>query len=194
MSPHHRWLLKWARTVHLYAALLALALVLFFALTGFMLNHEDWFSPRDPVTRTWTGSVPTGLLQEPEKLGIVEILRHDLGASGVVDSFEVEDDRLRILFKKPGANIEAVVQRGSGEVEITCEARGFVGLVLDLHRGKVTGNAWSLIIDSVCVALIVISSTGLVLWWSLRGRGRHTMLLLIFGLMLGVFVYYEFVP
>ena len=80
MSPQHRWLLKWARTVHLYAALFALTLVLFFALTGFMLNHEDWFSPRDPFTRTWTGSVPTGLLQEPDKLGVVEILRKDMGA------------------------------------------------------------------------------------------------------------------
>src|SRR5580704_3681918 len=101
MSPHHRMFLKWARTVHLYAALFALGLVLFFALTGFMLNHEDWFSPREPYTRTWTGSVPTGLLQDPDKLGVVELLRKDVGAFGVVDAFEVEDDRLRVLFKRP---------------------------------------------------------------------------------------------
>jgi uncharacterized protein len=194
MSPQHRWLLKWARTVHLYAALFALTLVLFFALTGFMLNHEDWFSPRDPFTRTWTGSISTGLLQEPDKLGVVEILRKDMGASGVVDSVEVEEDRLRVLFKRPGTNLEAVVQRNSGDVELTSETRGIVGLVLDLHRGKVTGTAWSLILDSVCAALVLISGTGLVLWWSLRGRGRHTILLLVLGLVLGLFVYFQFVP
>lgn len=194
MSPGHRMLLKWARTVHLYAALLALGLVLFFALTGFMLNHEDWFSPREPFTRTWSGTVPTGLLQEPDKLGVVETLRKDAGAFGVVDAFEVEEDRLRILFKKPGATLEAVVQRDTGGTEMTCESRGVVGLILDLHRGKVTGNAWSLIIDSACLALALISATGLVLWWSLRGRGRHTGLLLFLGVVLGLYVYYQFVP
>ena len=117
MSPHHRMFLKWARTVHLYVALFALSLVLFFALTGFMLNHEDWFSPREPYTRTWTGSVPTGLLQDPDKLGIVEILRKDVGAFGVVDAFEVEDDRLRVLFKRPGSTLEAVITRESGATD-----------------------------------------------------------------------------
>jgi uncharacterized protein len=194
MSPHHRMLLKWARTVHLYAAVLALGLVLFFALTGFMLNHEDWFSPRDSYVRTWTGSVPTGLLLEPDKLGVVEVLRKNVGAFGVVDAFEVEDDRLRILFKRPGATLEAVVQRGSGDAEMTCESRGFVGLILDLHRGKVTGSSWSLVIDSTCVALALISATGLVLWWSLRGRGRFTTLVLLAGLLLGLLVYSQFVP
>ena len=187
-------LLKWARTVHLYAALLALGLVLFFALTGFMLNHEDWFSPRDPYTSTWTGTVPTGLLQDPDKLGVVEALRKDAGAFGVVDAFEVEDDRLRILFKRPGSTLEALVLRTSGNVEMTCESRGLVGLILDLHRGKVTGSSWSLVIDSTCVALALISATGLVLWWSLRGRGRHTFLVLLTGLLLALLVYFQFVP
>jgi hypothetical protein len=187
-------LLKWARTVHLYAALFALGLVLFFALTGFMLNHEDWFSPRDPYTRTWTGTAPTGLLQEPDKLAVVEALRKDVGAFGVVDAFEIEDERLRVLFKKPGATLEAVIERGSGAVEMTCESRGIVGLILDLHRGKVTGAAWSWVIDSACLALALISGTGLVLWWSLRGRGRHTGLMLMAGVLVGLFIYSQFVP
>jgi uncharacterized protein len=194
MSPQRRWLLKWARIVHLYLALFALGLVLFFALTGFMLNHEDWFSPRDPYVRTWTGYISTDLLPEPDRLGVVEALRNDLGAVGVVDSFEVEEDRLRVLFKRSGSNLEATIQRNSGAAEITCESRGIVGVLLDLHRGKVTGSAWSLTIDSVCVALVVISGTGLVLWWSLRGRGRYTLSVLAIGIMLGLVVYARFVP
>jgi hypothetical protein len=187
-------LLKWARTVHLYAALFALGLVLFFALTGFMLNHEDWFSPREPYTKTWTGTVPTGLLLEPDRLGVVETLRKEVGAFGVVDAFEVEEDRLRVLFKKPGATLEALIERGSGSVEMTSESRGILGLILDLHRGKVTGGAWSLIIDSACLALALISGTGLILWWSLRGRGRYTGLILVLGILLGLVIYSQFVP
>ena len=159
-----------------------------------MLNHEDWFSPRDPSIHTWTGTVPTGLLQEPDKLGVVEVLRKDVGAFGVVDAFEVEDDRLRILFKRPGSTLEAFVERKSGDAAMSCESRGMVGLILDLHRGKVTGSGWSLVIDSTCLALALISATGLVLWWSLRGRGRYTFLVLLTGLLLALLVYFQFVP
>jgi len=42
---HHvyRLVVKWARTVHVYLTLFGFGLLLFFAVTGFMLNHEDMF-------------------------------------------------------------------------------------------------------------------------------------------------------
>ena len=43
MSHGHRILLKCARLVHVYLTMFGCLLILFFAVTGFMLNHEDWF-------------------------------------------------------------------------------------------------------------------------------------------------------
>ena len=51
MSPVYREVIRWARNVHLYLTLIALALVLFFSITGFMLNHEDWFVPATSFER-----------------------------------------------------------------------------------------------------------------------------------------------
>src|SRR5690349_16255027 len=119
MSPFRRGVVKWARTVHLYVTLFALALILFFSVTGFLLNHEDWVGTDNPHTRTETGTVPVALLAEPmDRLAVVELLRKDYGAVGEVDSFEQEEDRARVVFKRPGTRIDATIQRESGEAEV----------------------------------------------------------------------------
>jgi len=194
MSHAHRLLLKWARTAHVYLTLFGLGLVLFFAVTGFLLNHEEWFGVEVTSTRTTTGTVPTGLLKEPDRLAVVELLRKDFGARGTVDAFEAEADSLRVVFAGPGRRDEAEIGRADGRVTVTHSSRGLLGLLTDLHRGKSTGRAWGLLIDGVCVLLLVVSATGLVLWSSLRSRGRHGLAVLGLGLAASAGVYYLFVP
>jgi hypothetical protein len=181
MSPIRRGLVKWARTVHLYLTLLALGLVLFFSITGFMLNHEDWFVPGTPHTRTVTGSVPAALLSEPDRLGVAELLRRDFGAVGLIDSFETDEDRLRVVFKRPGTEVEALINRENGQTEVTARSQGLAGIALDLHRGKSSGPLWALVIDTVCVVLLVLATTGLILYSSLKGRGRYGLAALAVG-------------
>jgi uncharacterized protein len=194
MSPAHRRLLKIARYIHVYLTLFGLMLLAFFAVTGFMLNHEDWFLASESVKRTAVGTVPTQILQPADKLAIVELLRKDYAARGVVETCEVEEDSVRVVFNGPGRRIEAVMQKEDGKLEVTYEYRGAVGVLLDLHRGKATGTAWSLIIDGVCVLVLIVATTGLILWQSLRGRGHYGLLVLGLGLALGVGVYLLFVP
>ena len=72
MSRFHRWLLKTARTIHVYVTLLGLALILFFAITGFMLNHIEWFEFEQvrTVSRSLrTDKLPDGKLPEPDTRG-----------------------------------------------------------------------------------------------------------------------------
>ena len=166
MSPFHRGLVKWARTVHLYVTLSMLMMVLLFSVTGFMLNHEDWFTPTEPHTLTRTGMIPVELLSEPDRLGVVEHLRKEFQVVGLVDSFEVEDDSLRIVFKLPGTEVEALIRREDGETNVTTRWRGMGGILLDLHRGKSTGMVWSVVIDVVCGVFVVLAATGLILFWS----------------------------
>lgn len=194
MSPFRRWLIKWARTAHLYTTLFALALILFFASTGFMLNHEDWFSPAEPYHTERKGTIAPTLLNPLDKLGVVEALRKDFGAVGALDTFEDEEDRVRVVFKRPGTQVTAEVMKEDGATEVAHDTRGFAGVLLDLHRGKTTGTAWSLVIDAVCVVLFTIAATGLVMWWSLRGRGRFGLAVVALGVVIGFTIYFAFVP
>lgn len=194
MSPWYRSTVKWARLVHLYATLFGLGLLVLFAVTGFLLNHEDWFVPADPYTRTATGQVPTGLLVEPDRFTLTEWLRREQGATGFVEAFEIEADHLRVVFKRPGREALFEIRRPDGHLDATVQDRGLVSLFLDLHRGKSCGLAWSVVIDVLAGLMLLIAATGLVLWWSLKGRGRFGVATLLLGVAVAVGVYFAFVP
>ncbi|CAN5464406.1 PepSY-associated TM helix domain-containing protein [soil metagenome] len=194
MSPAYRRLLKSSRIAHLYLTLFGLMLILLFAVTGFMLNHEDWFLPSDPQTRTVTGTLPTPILNPPDKFEISEALRREFKLAGLVNSYRADDDAVEFEFVRPGERVVAEVRRESGQTTLNIETRGWAGIITDLHKGKSTGKAWSLVIDAVCIILLLISITGLVLWSSLKTRGKWGAAILFFGGGLALAIYYWLVP
>jgi hypothetical protein len=194
MSPAHRRILKLARLTHVYLTLFGLALILLFAVTGFVLNHESWFGFDTPRVTTTTGALPTALLAGPDKLAVAEALRKNFGASGEVSQFEVEDDRLQVVFVGPGKRYEATIDRNTGAVEFAAHTTGTLGVLVDLHKGKSTGRAWSLVIDAVCVLLVFVSVTGLILWSSLKSRGKYGVLAMLLGATIAATIYWLGVP
>ena len=165
-SSHHRRLLfkKWSRAIHIYISMLGLLSVIFFSVTGIMLNHEEWFGFAEPHIVKKEGVVPEAMAKAPDKLVIVEKLRKDFGATGALDSFETEDDHLTLSFKSPGRHTDATIQRADGHAEVALESHGFSGRFVDLHRGTDAGPAWRFFIDATAVVLLITCGTGLLLW------------------------------
>ena len=246
MHHSYRLLVKWARYLHVYLTLFGFALLLFFAVTGFMLNHEDMF-----LQQKQEGVVPVELLASPEdaKDSIVSKLREEFGIEGDLETFDVVKDinEIRAVFKTPEASISATIQQGDGKTKVqrekelitkgnlpmdllepwdkgkelliveklrsdyfvhgkmtqfekskesesirvvfkapggylatatiqekdgdlivTQKTTGLMGLFMDLHRGKDSGEEWSLIIDGVSILFVIVAITGLILWTSLR--------------------------
>ena len=60
-SPIRR-LASLARWLHVYVSMLGLLVLLFFAVTGVVMNHPDWFLSGEPVTHEQSGSMDVGLL------------------------------------------------------------------------------------------------------------------------------------
>ena len=140
--------------------------ILFFSVTGIMLNHEDWFGFSEPQTHKTEGMFPAEMLKgkEPDKLTIVEKLRKDFGATGALNSFDVQSDQLDIVFKSPARRAEAVIDRPGGHIEMTYETHGLAGRIAELHRGTDAGPVWSYVIDITAILLTITSLTGLILW------------------------------
>lgn len=221
MSPFFRGVVKWARTVHLYLTLFCLGLLLFFGVTGFMLNHEGWFvSSRETVVPC---EVPADLLADPNKheLQIVELLRAKYGVVGSLSTvedlaaegdsaqpagrkplLEISSDEIRGVFKRPGSQVTAVIYREEreandhtfkpGQGEITFHSTGANGLLLDLHRGKDTSGPWHLVIDAIAAVYLVVAATGIIMWWSLKGRGKYGLWVVLAGVVLSVVLVWVF--
>ena len=166
MNAHQRKLFvrKWTRTLHIYLSMLGLLVLVFFAATGFMLNHEEWFGFAEPHVEEKQGVIPTTMLEQPDKLAIIELLRKDYAATGALDAFEIESDQVSVIFKSPGRRTQATITRPNGQAEISIETHGFAGRLVELHRGVDAGPAWRLIIDFAAILFLVIGTSGLTLW------------------------------
>ncbi len=195
-AAHHRRLALrvWARNIHIYTSMLGLLAVIFFSVTGIMLNHTEWFDLDNPHVTERQGTLPAAILKEPDKLAVVEALRKDLGATGALDSFDVDPDELRVVFKSPGRRAEATIERATGQADVSIETHGFAGRIAELHRGTDAGPAWRFIIDVTAVLLLVTSMTGLTLW-CLVPKWRPLGLVAL-GVCVGgcVVIYLVFVP
>jgi hypothetical protein len=191
------------RWLHIYLSMISFAVVFFFAATGITLNHAEWFS-RQVQTTHYRGIVPASLLHEsserhtdklePDKLGIVELLRNRHKIHGSVSDFRVEDSQISISFKGPGYAADAFIDATNGSYDLAETRNGFVAVINDLHKGRDTGSVWSIVIDVSAALLVLVSLTGLVLIWFVYKRRTSGLILAIFSGVLCWLVYRAFVP
>jgi hypothetical protein len=186
------------RWLHIYLSMVSFAVVFFFAATGITLNHAEWFS-RQVQTRHYSGIVPPSLFrestdQQPDKLGIVELLRNRHKIHGSVSDFRVEDSQISISFKGPGYAADAFIDATNGSYDLAETRSGFVAIMNDLHKGRDTGSVWSIVIDVSASLLVLVSLTGLVLIWFVYKRRTSGLILAASAGVLCWLVYRAFVP
>ena len=187
------------RWLHIYLSLFSLAIVLFFSLTGITLNHPDWFfngversvEKAGKMNGNWLHAEPS---RDVDKLAVVEHLRREPGARGAVAEFRTDETECTVSFKGPGYSADAFIERESGAYKITETSHGFIAVINDLHKGRDTGKAWSLLIDVSAVLLTVLSLTGLALLFYLKLRRKPGLAVVLIGAVVAAAVYYLGVP
>lgn len=195
MGPGTRRALTIVRTLHVYLSMSALALVLLVSVTGLVMNHAEWFGlDEEGGVLTGTGSLPVSLLERPDEQAIVAELRREFGAAGILDEFEVEDETILVVFKRPGGRTDAFIDRADGAVELTTESGGALAVLADVHRGHHTGAGGSVLVDVAALVLLSVSVTGLVLWASLRRRRLWGAVALGAGAIMLVVFYFLVMP
>jgi hypothetical protein len=187
-----------SRWLHLYLSMISFAVIFFFAATGITLNHAEWFDGHEQVTHA-QGTIPPALLHEssdhqPDKLGIVELLRSRHKIHGAVSDFRVEDSQISVTLKGPGYQADAFIDANSGSYDLTETRNGFVAVINDLHKGRDTGKVWSAVIDISAVLLVLVSITGLVLIWFVYKRRISGLILAGLGGFICWLLYRVFVP
>lgn len=194
MPDLRRKLIAASRAVHVYASLLALALLLFFAATGFMLNHPDAFGLSAGTSTEQQGAFPPELLGSADQAAVVDRLRRDHAPLGTLDSYDASDEEVRAVFKSPGRRQEVVVTRETGALRLTRETTGLAGRLADLHKGAAAGEGWKRLLDAASIGLALISLTGLLFWFALPRKRRLGVAALLLGAVLTIALYVALVP
>jgi uncharacterized protein len=184
------------RTVHIYLTMFGLAVMVFFAVTGFTANHEDWFGAAEPKHEAkLEGSTPTELLAKDDRLGVVEHLRKTFRITGAVSGYDVLDDgRVSVGFKEPGAIWEVEIDGSDGTTMGLAKSFNATAVINNLHRGRYSGPAWRWVIDLSAGLIVLACLTGIVLWWVLPKRRKLGVAFLLLGTALAWAVYAVLVP
>ena len=178
--------------------MISFAIVFFFSVTGLTLNHSDWFGEHQrtvqqqgKVELAW---VRTAAPEQIAKLEIVEHLRRTHGIKGALGDFRTDDAQLSLSFKGPGYLADVVINRETGEYELTETRMGLVAIINDLHKGRDSGRVWSWLIDGSAILLVVVSLTGMVLLYFVKRRRVSGFILAAVGGVLCYLLYLKFVP
>jgi uncharacterized protein len=187
-------LLSLSRTLHIYLTMFGLLVLLLFGVTGFTINHEEWFGATRPRVTESEGVTPVALIASADALRVVEHLRSTFRISGAMTDYDVGDDKLSIAFKEPGQVWEIEIDKASGRTRIHAEAFNLAAVLNNLHRGRYAGRAWSWVIDLSALLIVLACVTGIVLWLALPRRRTVGLIALGVGLVGTVGVFYVLVP
>jgi len=182
-----------SRWLHIYLSMVSFAIVLFFAVTGLTLNHQEWFE-KDVKTAVVKGVMPVDLLTRPDQLRIVEFMRNTNHISGAVGELHTDESQFTVSFRGPGYTADATVERVSGKYEVVETRNGFWAVMNDLHKGRDTGKTWKTLIDISAVLLTLVSLTGLMLIFFLYKKRTPGLLVGLAGLLVCMVMYRLFVP
>lgn len=197
--PHHHsyWRRKTiilSRWLHIYLSMCSFAILFFFAITGFTLNHQDWFAKQERTVQTRGAMDEKYLGKDVAKLEIVETLRKAHGIRGAVSDFRMEDTDVSVDFKGPGYEADVLIDRATGHYELTESRMGLVGVLNDLHKGRDSGTAWARVIDIAAILMTLVSLTGMLLMYFIQKKRFSGFLAAAAGALLCYLAYLALVP
>ena len=175
------------RVWHGYLSAAAFVWLLFFAITGILLNHPTWLRDDKPVT------VSRQFRLQPDELAsvtaktepgpaLVQAMRGKLGLKGQVDSSEVAGQLLFVRMRGASGSSELQMDLHTGQGSAAIESFPIPTLFKELHRGEKACPVWRAMIDIAGFALVATSMLGLMIYLSLRFRLRTAAFLVAGGL------------
>jgi hypothetical protein len=182
----HQW--------HWMSAAVCLVGMLLFSVTGFTLNHATSIAAQ-PRVHTTEATLPSDLLTSLQAVAQTEGERAlpEAVAAWLTDRMQVRltdrqtewsDEELYVSLPRPGGDAWLTIDLASGAITHEVTDRGWISYLNDLHKGRNTGDAWSLFIDVFAFATLIFAITGLLLLKFHATQRRATWPIVGFGLVL----------
>lgn len=180
---------RWSRRLrdlHGWLSALAFVLLMFFAATGLLLNHPDWFADRAQALPEQVFHLPPPVLAQVQadlQAGrspanrVLDQLPEPVQTYGLFKSSEQLEDELLIRLEGVQGHTDLSVDTRSGQVQVQASRAAVLDTLNDLHRGKNVAPAWRWLIDASAVLVLVLSLAGYVLFFGLKKRLPTTLAL-----------------
>ena len=188
---------RWVRRTHGWFGLWGALLGLIMGLSGIWLNHRAVLKlPMGQQQLNAQLELPEARPATIEAMAqwLQEALRLDRGPSNTrVERSRpvawsekggegrplIQPERWMLSFGGPDRVIQAEYWVGNKSVTVRTTGNGFIATLTNLHKGVTMPVAWILLIDTLAGSLILLSVSGVILWW--ETNRRRLVGLVIFG-------------
>jgi len=170
------------RMLHAYFSAFAFIALIFFSLTGVLLNHPEWFESYKPresevsVVLSLADIATARSASEPARV-LGRLVAAKTSLPGAYGSGDVDGDQAIIRFDGPKGTSDVTIDLATGKAQVRTTRASFNGLMMDLHRGKNSGGPWRFVIDATAYVVLVLSILGYILFFSLRFRLKTSLIL-----------------
>lgn len=163
------------RLWHGYLSAFAFLILLFFAITGILLNHPGWFSAEQPR------SPPVALTLTPPQLqalrsakapaqALTAIVAKQTPLYGEYEDGDAGGDQISVRLRGTRGTSNILANTQDGSVMVISVKATTAGLFNALHRGEHAGTAWRAFIDAAAAVLIVLSLVGYAIFFSMINK------------------------
>jgi hypothetical protein len=176
------------RWLHGYLSAFAFLSLMFFSVTGLILNHPDW-TRAQPKETTVTTTVSPKLIAAAQTapspgLAMLKAVAATTPVVGKLKSSDVEGDQALIRLEGPKGSTDITLDLKTGKAETVVSRTNTLTLLNELHKGRDAGLAWKAFIDLSAVVFLLLSVVGYVLFFSLRFRLRSSLVVTAVSLVL----------
>lgn len=197
-------LIRDARVVHVYVSALLFGLLIFFSLTGWVLNHPEWFQVdvSSQLSESNLQGADQALLAgsdlpewQPDLNQLQSVFRRQYGL-GVADqmSWDRNFDEISFEFSAPGGYALVYLDTRTGAYELLIEQTGWLEVLNDLHKGRHAGTAWRWVIDLSAFLMLLFAVSGLILLIRNHRFQVSGFALVLAGTLLPVLIFLIWVP
>jgi hypothetical protein len=182
---------QFLRQLHLYSSLFACIFLLFFALTGWAMNHREGLGLNEVQYSEFKFDLQTTLLQMENEVLLVEEIRR-LGARGELIEREREKGLLMLTFHSSGSHCEAEIDLHTGKTSISLEESVLLEALSEIHRSKSHDGTPSLFIDAIAFLMAFVALSGGTIFFAQRNlRNRLTWIILSLGFIVPYIIFLQ---
>lgn len=189
------------RKLHIYIGLFLVLFILFFSLSGLLLNHSQW-----EFASFWKERKETEIITPvtiPINLDSTALLQHfmkQLNISGEINNVKLTSESISFRIMKPGINQDIHVDLKSGisvrkkmvynwwgEIRILHTFNGSDKLNPGVQPNWLITRIWRLTMDILAIGLIFLCLSSWIMWYKIRKNYSSGLLVLIVGMAGAIF-------
>jgi len=161
---------KWIRNTHLLIGLFAFLFLLMYGVSAVQMAHNRWFNNKPAVTESEI-ALKAGV---SDARAVARELMDRHGLRGELAQVRKTGDGLSFRIVRPGTVYEIAYSPETGNAKVRTSVANIMGMLNRIHHigglwhDFTLTNIWAVFVGLVSVALILLSLTGIYLWFKIH--------------------------